>query len=109
MSGLPPEFKLAGREGKYILKKALEPYLPHDILYRPKMGFSMPLASWFRGPLKQRVRDALLGPVLAETGIFNQIFLRQMVDQHQAGVRDYSVPIWSLLMFESFTRQIAHG
>ncbi len=108
MSGLPPEFKLVGHEGKYVLKKALEPHLPHDILYRPKMGFSMPMASWFRGPLKQLVREALLGPVLAETGFFNQKFLHQLVDQHQSGVRDYSVPIWSLLMFESFTRQIMH-
>ena len=107
MSGLPPELKLDGREGKYVFKKALEPHLPHDILYRPKMGFSVPLASWFRGPLRQRVRDALLGSVLADSGIFNQKFLQQMVDQHQSGMRDYSASIWSLLMFEAYQRQIA--
>ncbi|MDP1897057.1 MAG: asparagine synthase-related protein, partial [Sulfurimicrobium sp.] len=56
MSGVPSSYKLHGQEGKYIFKKALEPYLPDDILYRPKMGFSVPLASWFRGPLRQRVR-----------------------------------------------------
>lgn len=107
MSGLPPDFKLAGREGKYVFKKALESHLPHDILYRPKMGFSVPLASWFRGPLRQRVRDALLGPVLADSGIFDQKFLQQMVDQHQSGMRDYSASIWSLLMFEAYQRQVA--
>jgi len=75
------------------------------VLYRPKMGFSVPLASWFRGPLKQRVRDAMLGPTLGETGIFDQNFLRQMVDQHESGVRDYSASMWTILMFEAFLRQ----
>lgn len=106
MSGLPPELKLHGREGKYIFKKALRPYLPDDILYRPKMGFAVPLASWFRGPLRQRLRDAVLGNVLAESGLFNLDFLREMVDQHQSGRRDYSAPLWSLLMFESFMRNM---
>ena len=104
ISGLPPSMKLRGSEGKSIFKKSLEPYLPDDILYRDKMGFSIPLARWFRGPLRERVSSALLGPTLAETGIFNMTFLREMVEQHQAGVRDYSVPIWSLLMFEAFLR-----
>jgi len=104
ISGLPPDMKLHGSEGKYILKKSLESYLPNDILYRNKQGFSVPLASWFRGPLRQRVRDALLGPALADTGIFNTSFLAEMVEQHQSGRRDYTAPIWSLLMFEAFLR-----
>lgn len=107
VSGLPRSFKLKGREGKYVFKKALEPHLPHDVLYRPKMGFAVPLASWFRGPLKQRVRDAVLGQTLAGTGIFNMGFLREMVDQHQSGLRDYSASIWVVLMFEAFLRQHA--
>ncbi len=104
ISGLPASLKLRGQEGKYIFKKALEPYLPDDILYRDKMGFSVPLASWFRGPLRQRIRAALLGPVLAETGIFNITFLKEMLDQHQSGRRDYSASLWSILMFEAFLR-----
>ena len=59
---------MRGGEGKYLLKKALEPHLPHDVLYRPKMGFAVPLARWFRGPLRERVRDAVLGERLADTG-----------------------------------------
>jgi len=105
MAGLQPNMKLNGREGKHIFKTALEPYLPNDILYRPKMGFAVPLATWFRGPLKQQVRDALLGPNMADSGFFNGPFLKKMVDQHQSGLRDYSSPIWSLLMFESFLRK----
>jgi len=77
------------------------------VLYRPKMGFSVPLAAWFRGPLRQRVRDAVLGTTLAETGIFNMAFLREMVDQHQSGRRDYSAALWAVLMFEAYQRKSA--
>lgn len=104
ISGLPPALKLNGSEGKYIFKKSLEAYLPNDILYRNKQGFSVPLTSWFRGPLRQRVRDALLGPALADTGMFDTAFLTEMVEQHQSGLRDYTAAIWSLLMFEAFLR-----
>ena len=106
ISGLPPSMKLKGREGKYLFKKALEPYLPNDVLYRPKMGFSVPLASWFRGPLRERVREAVLGPALRDTGIFNRKYLTELVDHHQSGRRDYSASLWTLLMFESFQRSV---
>jgi asparagine synthase (glutamine-hydrolysing) len=106
LSNLPPEFKLRNGEGKLLLKKALEPYLPREILYRPKMGFAVPLAKWFRGPLREPVRTAVLGPVLAETGWFDQGYLRRLVDDHQSGLRDYSTPLWALLMFESFLRNV---
>ena len=106
LSGLPPEMKLRNGEGKWLLKKALAPYLPDDILYRPKMGFSVPLIHWFRGPLRQTVRSAVLGPVLADTGWFNATYLRRLVDDHQSGRRDYSAPLWTLLMFESFLRNV---
>jgi asparagine synthase (glutamine-hydrolysing) len=109
VSGLPREFKLHGREGKYVFKKALEPHLPNDVLYRPKMGFAVPLENWFRGPLKQRVRDAVLGQTLADTGMFDTDFLREMVDQHQSGIRNYSAPLWTLLMFEAFLRHNAQS
>ncbi|WP_431475787.1 XrtA/PEP-CTERM system amidotransferase [Massilia eburnea] len=105
ISGLPPEMKLNGSEGKYIFKKAMEKYLPHDILYRRKQGFAVPLAAWFRGPLRARVQQALLGPTLADTGMFNQDYLRELVEQHLSGRRDYSAPIWTLLMFEAFLKK----
>jgi len=109
MSGLEPGMKLRGSEGKYIFKKSLEAYLPHDILYRRKQGFAVPLAQWFRGPLRSRVREALLGKNLAETGIFNPRYLSEMVEQHESGRRDYSAPIWSLLMFDAFLRKELQG
>lgn len=104
-SGLPPAMKLRGREGKYIFKRALETRLPNSILYRPKMGFAVPLASWFRDPLRERVRQAVLGQTLQETGLFHAPFLRRLVDDHQAGVRDHSAALWALLMFEGFARR----
>ena len=105
ISGIPPEMKLRGREGKYLFKKALEPLLPKEILYRPKMGFAIPLASWFRGPLRERVRDGILGSAMVDSGLFRRQYLEKLVTQHQSGVRDYSAPLWTLLMFESFLRK----
>ena len=104
LATLPSAMKVRGQEGKYLLKKAMEPKLSADILYRPKMGFAVPLARWFRGPLKQRVRQAVLGPRLASTGWFNRAYLQHLVDAHQSGARDYSAPLWTLLMFEAFLR-----
>lgn len=103
---LPSNLKIRGNESKFLLKKAMEPHLPADVLYRPKMGFAVPLARWFRGPLKQRVRDAVLGERLAGTGWFNRDYLRKLVDDHQSGRSDYSAPLWTLLMFEAFLRNV---
>jgi asparagine synthase (glutamine-hydrolysing) len=101
---LPPALKLSGRDGKYVLKKALEPYLPRDILYRPKQGFAVPLVAWFRGPLRQRLDDTLLGPTLRETGLFDMRFVERLVNRHQSGAFDHSAPLWILTMFEAFLR-----
>jgi asparagine synthase (glutamine-hydrolysing) len=72
---LAPAWQLQGREGKYLLKKALQAHLPSELLYRSKMGFSVPWASWFREPLQQRLQQALLGGALR-------------------GGRRYFAPIW---------------
>jgi asparagine synthase (glutamine-hydrolysing) len=109
LASLPTNLKIKGQEGKFIFKKALEPMLPNDVLYRPKMGFSVPLARWFRGPLKDRVQKALLGETLASTGLFNRDYLQHLVDAHQSGARDYSAPLWTLLMFEAFLRNSQLG
>ncbi len=106
LATLPSSLKIRAQEGKYIFKKSMEPYLPQDVLYRPKMGFAVPLARWFRGPLKQRVRDAVLGDRLLATGWFNMAYLQHLVEAHQSGARDYSAPLWTLLMFEAFLRQV---
>ena len=105
ISTLPVGFKRRGGEGKYLLKKAMEPWLPDDILYRPKKGFAVPLADWFRGPLRSRLREALASDVLNDSGVFDRKALDRLSDQHDRGQIDRSTPLWSVLMFEAFLQQ----
>ena len=109
LATLPAALKVRGQEGKFLLKKAMEPKLPREILYRPKMGFAVPLARWFRGPLRERVRAAVLGPRLAATGWFERATLEHLIDTHCSGARDHSAALWSLLMFEAFLRRVVDG
>jgi asparagine synthase (glutamine-hydrolysing) len=101
---LPSSLKLQGGNGKMFFKKALEPQLPSDVLYRPKMGFAVPLARWFRGPLRQRVRQSLLQGPMLDSGWFDAGVIRQLVEQHEAGSYDHSTPLWLLLMYDAFLR-----
>jgi asparagine synthase (glutamine-hydrolysing) len=105
-ASLPSSLKMHNGEGKYILKKAMEPRLSQEVLYRPKMGFAVPIERWFRGPLRERVRADLLDGALAQTGYFEQATLRRMVEDHQDRGRDYSGPLWAALMFEAFLRNV---
>lgn len=99
---LPSSLKIRHQEGKWLLKKASESRLPAGILYRPKKGFSVPLARWLRGPLKARMQERVLGDRLLGTGYFDQRCLERMVGEHLSGLRDFSAPLWSLLMFDAF-------
>jgi asparagine synthase (glutamine-hydrolysing) len=109
LATLPSSMKIGNRESKYLLKKAMEPLLPNDVLYRPKMGFSVPLARWFRGPLRERAHGTLLSPRVLESGWFDPDYIRQMLQQHESGARDHSTPIWALLMFDAFLRRVVEG
>jgi asparagine synthase (glutamine-hydrolysing) len=108
LAALPRHLKVRGAEGKWLLKSAMEPHLPHGVMYRPKMGFAVPVARWFRGPLRARVRAALLEGELGRTGYFEPAYLDHLLDAHQSGRREYSGPLWALLMFEAFLRQGGH-
>lgn len=105
-SSLPPALKLKGGTGKYILKKALEPDLPHAILYRTKMGFSVPLAAWLRGPLAQRTRAALLTGAVAQCGYFEPRVLERLLQQHASARCDHSATLWKLLTLDAFLRRM---
>jgi len=106
LASLPSSLKMRAGEGKWLLKRSMDSRLPADLLYRPKMGFSVPLAKWLRGPLRDRLRSTLLGDRLAATGYFDHRSLRELVDAHQSGRRDYSSPLWALLMFDAFLRNV---
>jgi asparagine synthase (glutamine-hydrolysing) len=105
LATLPGRHKIHAGEGKWLLKKAMEPALPNEVLYRPKMGFAVPLSRWFRGPLAARVREAVLGERLADTGWFERPALERLVREHQAGTRDHSSALWTVLMFDAFLRR----
>jgi asparagine synthase (glutamine-hydrolysing) len=106
---LPSHLKLHGRKGKHVFKTALEPHVSKEVLYRPKQGFAVPLAASFRGPLCRRLREALLGPVLRESGLFDTGTITTLFDQHQSGERDHSAALWTLSMMEAFLRQVEGG
>jgi asparagine synthase (glutamine-hydrolysing) len=105
VAGLPTGLKLKGGEGKYLLKKALEPLLPHETLYRKKQGFAVPLDLWFRGSLRDRVQETLSGPTLADSGLFDGDYLQRLWREHASGRRNHSAVLWALLMFDGFLRK----
>ncbi len=98
---LPPALKLRGQEGKWVLKRALEPLLPRDILYRPKQGFAMSLSQLFRTEAP-RLRERLLGPAMLESGLFDGVAIGRLLDQHVSGAFDHAGALWLLLTFEGF-------
>ncbi|MEX2628690.1 MAG: XrtA/PEP-CTERM system amidotransferase [Tistlia sp.] len=104
-AGLPLADRMANREGKILVKRAFEPLVPAELLYRRKQGFSLPLAKWMQRGLAGRL-DTLVGSGrLAETGIIDPDGLQAVVREHRSGARDHSQAIWSLLMFDAFLAQ----
>jgi asparagine synthase (glutamine-hydrolysing) len=99
LAQMPSNLKLRNGTGKYIFKKALERILPRDILYRPKKGFSMPVAEWFRRDLKEFTHEALFR---RQDELLNRAFLSNCWKQHQRGQRDWSALLWSVLMFRTW-------
>ena len=95
-ASIPSELKLQSGSGKHILKKALEPVLPANILHRSKQGFAVPLNSWLKGELKDMARQVILE---TEDGILERSFLQKIWSQHQQGTHDRSALLWSVLMF----------
>ena len=98
---LPSNLKLRGGEGKYIFKKALEPLLPRQVLYRPKQGFSTSLAAPFRAGI-DRLRERLLGPAMLDSGLFERPAIARLLDEHETANFDHSMALWQLLVFEGF-------
>jgi asparagine synthase (glutamine-hydrolysing) len=99
VASIPAQLKLRGAMGKYIFKKAMEPDLPRDILYRPKQGFAIPLARWFRKELKEQAYEAIAN---REDGVLDRAYLTRIWKQHQDGTFDRSAYLWSVLMFRKW-------
>ncbi len=99
---LPGDFKHRKGEGKAVLKKALESKLPNDLLYRTKMGFSVPRNDWLNTSLKNRLHTAINSEKLLDTGVFDRKRLDHMLQDHESGRADHGSTLWSVLMFSNF-------
>jgi asparagine synthase (glutamine-hydrolysing) len=105
--GLPSRFKIRRGESKAVLKRGLERLLPRDVLYRPKQGFSVPLADWFRNDLGKMFRTHVLPKLASDAeGLFNVAFVEELLDQHQSGVRDHARTLWLVWMFQRFLEEV---
>jgi asparagine synthase (glutamine-hydrolysing) len=102
---LPENLKFRNGRGKYLLRKLAERVgVPKEILHRPKHGFALPLVHWMRAELKNDLSAILLEPQTLQRGYFNPKAVRELLEEHWRGRRDYSAEIWLLLMFELWHR-----
>jgi asparagine synthase (glutamine-hydrolysing) len=99
-AALPEAMRIRRGQGKWLMKRTMERYLPGDILYRPKQGFVTPIAQWFRGPLAGEARSIAQGASLARTGWFDAGQLAAIAEAHIAGRSDHGRLLWQLLMLE---------
>ena len=106
---IPDRFKQRGRIGKWVLKQAMEPYLPRDVIYRPKTGFGAPLRRWIREDLRE-VLDAHLDVTsLRRRGIFDAAAVTRMRADNDAGRRDTTYTLFSILCIEIWCRRFLDG
>jgi len=99
-ASIPSHMKLKQSEKKYILKEAFKPLLTDEILYRKKMGFSVPLADWLRKDLKPLAEDRLFSKDSGLSHFFDIQALKELWQKHQNGSHNFSSELWSFLMFE---------
>lgn len=103
---IPFGLKLRGaNDKKYILKKALEGLVPNEVMYRPKMGFGVPIEHWFRGQLNDYIKDILLSEKAASRGIFDQAAIRSLIDEHANTKINHAHRLWALLTLELWFRE----
>ncbi len=98
--GLPGDLKVRRFQLKYILKKAVERWLPKEIVYRQKRGFSVPIASWMRNELRPLVDETLGEEKLRRQGMFNVAFVRRLLNEHWSGKVDNRKTLWTLFSFQ---------
>jgi asparagine synthase (glutamine-hydrolysing) len=101
---IPLKLKQRRGEGKWILKKAMEPYIPLDLIYRAKTGFGAPVRNWISGDLREMVRDILSPSSLQSRGIFDPSAVAKLISDTEAGRIDGAYTILSLLSIEIWCR-----
>jgi asparagine synthase (glutamine-hydrolysing) len=104
-ASLPSHLKLKGTRGKKLLMDTYQDLLPNEIWHRPKMGFGVPIAKWFRTSLRDRTMDALLGADARCHAIFRPEAIRALVEEHMSGKGNQAYRLWNLLMLELWMRK----
>jgi asparagine synthase (glutamine-hydrolysing) len=102
---MPGHLKLRGLKRKYILKRALESVLPHEVIWRRKAGFGAPIRSWLRGPLKPLIQDLLGEATVRNRGLFQPREVKRILDANLSGREDYNLQVFQLLGLELWHRQ----
>lgn len=106
---IPPQLKKKGLETKYILKKAMEGIVPHEILYRQKQGFGVPINEWINSQLRVRINEDLSDTLTSGRGYFEKSYIKTMLDEHTNRRRDHSQQLWLLWMLELWHRRFIDG
>jgi asparagine synthase (glutamine-hydrolysing) len=101
---VPDRYKVGGFEGKVLLRQLARRLLPREVVDRPKVGFTVPLSPWFRGPLREVLCDTLLSPTCLSRGYFEPGILRATVEDHVSGRRDRARELWTLFTLELWHR-----
>ena len=103
---IPLKYKLWGKKGKYVLREACRDLLPPEIDARPKTGFGVPLDAWFRGPLNQTLKDALLTESANAAPFFEKKFVERLIKEHENREFDHAARLWALLVFRIWEEQV---
>jgi asparagine synthase (glutamine-hydrolysing) len=107
-ASLPSDVLVRGRQTKWVLKEVARRHLPAEIVDRPKVGFRVPLDAWFRGHLRDLARDSLLASDSFVGSVMDRRAVTELLDVHDAGRRDESVRIWTLLALEQWHDVLVH-
>lgn len=99
---IPRNLRCKNNEQKYILRRIISRYLPIDLFDRPKAGFSVPLDSWLRGPLREWAEELLDPSLIKEQGFFDNRIIEKVWQKHKQGNRRYHYYLWDILMFQSW-------
>jgi asparagine synthase (glutamine-hydrolysing) len=102
---IPGSAKQQGRIGKWVLKEAMKPYLPRDLIYRPKTGFGAPLRRWMRNELREMLGDVLSEESLRRRGLFDSSSVQRLISDNDAGTLDAAYTLFSLLCVEIWCRR----
>ena len=103
---LPAGMRLHRGQGKWLMKRSLERYLPKDILYRPKMGFVTPISGWFRGPLAAEADALARSRTLVDSGWLDMKTVARLAEDHRAGRADHGRTLWQLLMLDRSAKRL---